>query len=621
MSQATELFQQITALRKRGEVDRALEVLREALRRGGLGPEEVERAGRFIIKARAAAPEAKGTLRVLLLGQCTTSWLVPALTAVAWGQGQACSVAEGGYDNVLQDLARCEAGGPAPDVVALIPWTHRLTGGSASTEGRVEDELAFWRHAWGAAARMGSRVLQLGYDWMTPGAEGYGLAGDPGGPVDLVRAANAAIRRHRPPGSYFLDLEMVSGMMGREAFYDPRRYHWTKQPFSERGTLRLAEHLWAGARALTTGPKKVLVLDLDNTLWGGVVGETGPLGVALGESPDGEAYRAFQGHAKALSRRGIVLAVASKNNEADGREPFEKNPEMVLRLDDIAAAEINWEPKGTTIRRIAEALSLGLDSFVFFDDNPAEREQVRQAIPEVAVVEVPAEPAEYVRALQAGLWFETAALTEADTARADQYAVERKRRELQQTAGSMEDYLRSLEMRADVRDIDEADLMRVVQLLGKTNQFNLTTRRHAREDVLRLLSAPDAIGVTVRVEDRFGDHGLIGVLIAVPAEDDPRVLRVDTWLMSCRVIGRTVEEFFVGELLARARRRGYRRILGEYIPTRKNALVGDLYDRMGFRRLEAADDGSVHYELEVDAAVRPVTYLVLKQATCLVESA
>ncbi len=513
------------------------------------------------------------------------------------------------------------AQGPGPDVVALIPWTQRLAGGSGSTEVRVEDELAFWRHAWEAAARMGSRVLQLGYDWMTPGAEGFGLSGESGGPVDLARAAGAALRHHRPPGSYFLDLEMVSGMMGREAFYDPRRYYWTKQPFSERGTVRLAEHLFAGVRALTTGPKKVLVLDLDNTLWGGVVGETGPLGVALGESPDGEAYRAFQKHAKALSRRGIVLAVASKNNEADGREPFEKNPEMVLGLDDIAAAEINWEPKGTTIRRIAEALNLGLDSFVFFDDNPAEREQVRQAIPEVAVADVPAEPAEYVRALEAGLWFETTSLTEADRARAEQYAVERKRRELQRSAGSMEDYLRSLKMQADVREIDEADLMRVVQLLGKTNQFNLTTRRHSREDVLRLLALPDAVGLTVRVADRFGDHGLIGVLIAAAADDDPRTLRVDTWLMSCRVIGRTVEEFFVAELLSGAGRLGYRRILGEYIPTKKNALVADLYDRMGFRRVEAGPDGSVHYELAMDQAPQPVTYLLPKPATCLIESA
>jgi FkbH-like protein len=474
----------------------------------------------------------------------------------------------------------------------------------------VEDELGFWRTAWDAAGRMGSRVLQIGYDWMSPGAEGFGLAGEPPHPVELIRAANGALRQHRPPGSYFLDLELVSGMMGREAFYDPRRYHWTKQPFSERGLVRLAEHVWAGVRALTTGPKKVLVLDLDNTLWGGVVGETGPLGVALGESPDGEAFRAFQGHVKALSRRGIVLAVASKNNEADGREPFERNPDMILGLDDIAAAEINWEPKGTTIRRIAETLSLGLDSFVFFDDNPAEREQVRRAAPEVAVVEVPPEPAEYVRALQAGLWFETTSLTEADRTRAEQYAVERKRRELQQSTGSMEDYLRSLEMRADVRAIDEPDLMRVVQLLAKTNQFNLTTRRHTRDDVLRLLRLPDAIGMTLRVRDRFGDHGLIGVMIAVPAEDSFRALQIDTWLMSCRVIGRTVEQFFFGELLERARRLGYGEIIGEYLPTPKNAPVSELYDSLGFRRWKVGDDRSVIYSLEVDGATRPLTFVV-----------
>jgi FkbH-like protein len=620
MIDSSELFRQVAALRKGGETDRALDLLRDGIRRGRLEHDEIERAGRFIMKARAGSAEAKGTIRIHLQGQCTTSWLIPAVTAVGWGESQICAVTEGGYDTVLQDLERMAAEDSAPDVVVLIPWIQRLTGGAGAAAERVENELAFWRHAWDLAARMGSRVLQVGYDWMTPGAEGYCLSGEPGGAVGVIRAATEALRENRPVGSYFVDLEMVSGMMGRETFYDPRRYYWTKQPFSERGTVRLAEHLFGGVRALTTGPKKVLVLDLDNTLWGGVVGETGPLGVALGDSPDGEAYRAFQKHAKALSRRGIVLAVASKNNDADGREPFEKNPDMVLSLDDIAAAEINWEPKGTTIRRLAETLNLGVDSFVFFDDNPAEREQVRQALPEVAVPEVPTEPAEYVRALQAGLWFEAAAVTEADAVRAEQYAVERKRRELQQSATSMEDYLRSLEMLADVRDIDEADLLRVVQLLGKTNQFNLTTRRHSREDVLRLLAARDSIGLTVRMEDRFGDHGLIGLLIAGPTEEDPQSLRVDTWLMSCRVIGRTVEEFFVSELLDRARRLGYRRILGEFIPTKKNALVSKLYDRMGFRRIDEATDGTVAYVLELDEAVQPATYLVCKRTQAVAVS-
>ena len=284
MSTSPDLFKQLVAMRKQGRVNQALALLRDALNRGRLGPEEIDRAGRFIQKARADAADAKGTLRVHLLGQCTTSWLVPAVTAIAWGQGQACSITEAGYDTILQDLNRLSAEPKGPDVVVLIPWTQRLSGGSGSVAERVEDELTFWRHAWEAAGRMGSRILQVGYDWMSPGAEGFGLAGETGGPVDLVRAANAALRQHRPPGSYFLDLELVSGMMGRDSFYDPRRYYWTKQPFSERGVVRLADHLWAGARALTTGPKKVLVLDLDNTLWGGVVGETGALGVALGES-------------------------------------------------------------------------------------------------------------------------------------------------------------------------------------------------------------------------------------------------------------------------------------------------------------------------------------------------
>jgi FkbH-like protein len=616
MTSAPELFKQISAMRKAGHVDAALDLLRDAICRNQLGAEEIERAGRFIQKARSDGAGAKGALRVHILGMCTTSWLLPAVTAFAWGQGHLCSLSEGGYDTILQDLTRLSADPRGPDVVVLLPWTQRLIDGAAPLAERLEGELSFWHRAWEIAGGMRSRILQVGYDWMTPGALGFGLAGEPESPVEIVRAANSRLRQHRPPGSYFLDLELVSGMMGRESFYDPRRYYWTKQPFSERGLVRLAEHIWAGTRALLTGPKKALVLDLDNTLWGGVVGETGALGVALGESADGEAYRAFQKHVKALSKRGIVLAIASKNNPADGREPFEKNPEMVLGLDDIAASEINWEPKGTTIRRLAETLSLGLDSFVFFDDNPAEREQVRQSIPEVAVANVPADPAEYTRALEAGLWFETTSLTEADHERAKQYAVERKRRELQQSVGTMEDYLRSLEMRAEVREIDEADLMRVVQLLAKTNQFNLTTRRHSGDDVMRLLASPNAIGLTLRVEDRFGDHGLIGVLIAVPADDDPGVLTVDSSLMSCRVIGRTVEEFFIGELLERARELGFRTIRGEYIPTKKNALVSELYDRFGFSRDRVDDAGTVYYSLDLEGAKRPTTYLARKEMAC-----
>ena len=490
----------------------------------------------------------------------------------------------------------------------MLPWNQRLLGGPGDPQERVDAELSFWQQAWGlASGRLGARVLQVGYDWVIPGAQGHHLAGRPEGVVGLVNALNGRLRAELPPGAYFLDLDQVSGTMGRSSFYDMRRYYWTKQPFGESGCVELARHLWAGIRALTTGPKKVLVLDLDNTLWGGVVGETGPLGVALGESADGDAYRAFQKHAKELASRGVVLALASKNNLKDALEPFEKNREMVLTLEDVAAYEINWEPKGTTIARLAATLNLGLDSFVFFDDNPAEREQVLQALPEVEVVDVPEDPSEYVRALQAGLWFETTGLTEEDAMRAAQYAVERQRRELEQSATSMDDYLRSLEMVADVREIDEGDLQRVVQLLSKTNQFNLTTRRHAREDVLGLLDRPGSIGMTVRVRDKFGDHGLVAVLIGVPEGVD--ALKVDTWLMSCRVIGRTVEQFCFRALWERARALGHRRIIGEYVPSAKNALVVDLYDTLGLRRIEGAPKNGVLYEADLVGAEPPPTFV------------
>jgi FkbH-like protein len=247
---------------------------------------------------------------------------------------------------------------------------------------------------------------------------------------------------------------------------------------------------------------------------------------------------------------------------------------------------------------------------VFFDDNPAEREHVRQSLPEVEVVEVPEDPAEYVRALQSGCWFETTDLTDEDSMRAWQYAREWQRRELEQSSASLEDYLRSLEMRAVVRPIDEPDLPRVVQLLAKTNQFNLTTRRHSREEVLVLLREPNAMGLTLRLSDRFGDHGLIAVMIGVPdARDDVPTLRIDSWLMSCRVIGRTVEQCSFRALLERASPLGYRRILGEYIPTPKNALVRELYESLGFHGIAGVSGQRTLHQFEVGAMTAPTTFV------------
>ncbi|MBU1432775.1 HAD-IIIC family phosphatase, partial [Myxococcota bacterium] len=444
------------ALLKSNEAPHALKVVADALRGLALSPAEVDKAGRWLRKALSSPSAPPPSLRVYLLGQITTSWLTTALMAEALQRGALIWVDEAGYDQILQESLRpIEA-----DVVVLLPWSKRLVEGADAAAERVALEVGFWRQVWAnleaQAVGRALRLIQVGYDLVSAGAEGVAPAGAPGGALDRVAQVNAALRAALPSSAYFLDLGYLAGEHGRRAFYDPRRYHWTKQPFSELGVVALAAALWAGVRALLTGPKKVLVLDLDNTLWGGVVGDEGPLGIVVGGGPDGEAFAAFQRHCKALSARGVLLAVASKNHPEDAREPFEVNPEMQLRLSDFAAFEASWAPKSLSLTHMAQTLRLGLDAFVFFDDNPAERALIQAHLPEVEVVDVPPDPAEYIRALEAGRWFEAAQITTADQARAAQYQLEGARRALEAEAGSLDDYLASLQMRGAVADLHDA---------------------------------------------------------------------------------------------------------------------------------------------------------------------
>ncbi|MBL4844355.1 MAG: HAD-IIIC family phosphatase [Planctomycetes bacterium] len=592
-------------LRREGKTAEALSLLRRVLADGELPPPKLDAAGRFVQKA-IAADQLESRVRVLVLGQATTSYLSLVLAALGWREGVAIELHEGDYDNVIQELLVTTE---PPDVVVLLPWTQRLlASGERSSDERIADELAFWRQAWARVVALGSRLIQVGYDWVGPGSGGY-ASGDV---LPLIRDADQALRAALPPGAFWVDLRALAGHHGRRSFYDARGYHWTKQPFSVEGLAWLAAHLWAGVRALTTGPKKVLVLDLDNTLWGGVVGEEGPEGVRVGgQDPEGAAYLAFQRHAKALSERGVVLAVCSKNNLADGREPFVVNPDMALALSDFGAFEASWDPKSVAIARIASTLRLGLDSFVFFDDNPVERAEVRAALPEVAVVDVPPDPADYVRALEEGLYFEAARFHEADRQRARQYQAEAQRREVHHEAISLDDYLTSLEMRGRASEIDEESLPRVIQLVGKTNQFNLTTRRHSEGEVRRILTTERSVHVALRLEDRFGDYGLIGVVLGVPHASEPRVLRLDTWLMSCRAIGRTVEDFTLDCIAHRARELGYAELEGEFFPTAKNAPVQDLFGRLGFRSEGDLDGGGLRFRLGLDEFTGATTFVQL----------
>ena len=415
--------------------------------------------------------------------------------------------------------------------------------------------------------------------------------------------ANQGLRKTLPDAAIWFDVDALSSWTGKQQFYSQRNYFWTKQPYSDAGLTELAHGLARTVQIIQRGTHKVLILDLDNTLWGGVVAEEGPLGVTIGGGPDGEAFEAFQRYVKALTDRGILLAICSKNDDPIAREPFERNPEMVLTLADFAAFQASWQPKSESIRQIAAELRLGADSFVFFDDNPAEREEVRLALPDVLVVDVPPDPADYTLALAETGAFDSLRRTDEDLLRTQQYRVESERREAEQGFTDMGAYLQHLQMKATVVPIDETRLPRVSQLVGKTNQFNLTTRRHSSEQLQAMIAIPGTIAFAVSLSDRFGDYGLIAVLIGV--RESPDVLRIDTWLMSCRVIGRTVEAFVLNTLVDRARGQGYQGLLGEYIQTKKNNLVADLYDRLGFE-----DQDTCRWYLALDEALSAETHVV-----------
>jgi FkbH-like protein len=584
-----------------GKAGDAIDVVRSALRRDAIPPHAIARAGALLNDALRDA-HASATL-VLLLGQATTSWLAPAIAAMGAADGLTLATRDGQFDQVLQDLSALPASGSHDTVLVLLPWSDRLLApGDRTADARAADEVEYWQQVWAAARTRGiSRIVQIGYDWLGPGPLGHHLGTRNGGAIDVVRRTNDALRAALPEGAWLVALDEISGSEGRRDFYDRRALHWTRDPFSDVGRVALARHVVAGIRALTSGPRKALVLDLDNTLWGGVVGEVGVHGVALGSTPEGEAFLAFQWYVKGLAARGVLLAVCSKNNPEDALEPFASHPNTVLRADDFAAFEASWDPKVDGLRRIADALRLGLDSLVFFDDNPAERDLVRRALPEVAVIEVPAEPAEFVRALEEALVFETVALTAEDSRRSAMYASERRRRaEGPPDGDAVEEHLRGLEMVASIAPLNEADLPRAVQLLGKTNQFNLTTRRHGADRVRAFMEGPRAVARTLRLRDRFGDHGLVGLLLAEPSADDARTLVVDTLLMSCRVIGRTAEHALVAHLLAEACAMGYETVRGLYRPSAKNGQVRALWPAMGFR--PASDDASDEAEA-FDASV------------------
>jgi FkbH-like protein len=395
---------------------------------------------------------------------------------------------------------------------------------------------------------------------------------------------------------------------GLDAWYDPALWHRSKQEITPAAGPTYGEYVARIIAARQGRSAKCLVLDLDNTLWGGVIGDDGMDGIVIGQgSALGEGFAELQAYAKELARRGVILAVSSKNDEANALEPFEKHPDMVLRRTDIAAFRADWTDKAANIRAIAQDLNIGLDSLVFLDDNPAERIQVREALPMVSVPEVPDDPAMIPHILADAGYFESLAITAEDLQRSAQYQENIAREQHRANASDLEGFLRGLAMQMVWRRFDTLGMQRIVQLINKTNQFNLTTRRYTDEDVAAILADPRAVGLQIRLLDRFGDNGIIAIIIG--RMEDGATLALDTWLMSCRVLGRQVEATTLNLIAATARAMGATTLRGQYIPTKKNGMVKDHYERLGFTTIAHTEDGGSIATLDISDYVPRPTFI------------
>ena len=556
----------------------------------------------------APADLATKPVRLAILGSCTLAQLHAGIRVAGLRRGIWVDTYENEFGQYLQELSdrSSELHAFAPTAVLFSFDAYHICAGltagldeagAASALAEVKERI---REAW-RLAREAFRcpILQQTILPVHPALLGSNEHRLPGSRAAFVARLNCDLREMADAEGVdlvALDARVAADGMGK--WHDAALWHRSKQEISLTAAPFYGELVGRLLAAKQGRSFKCLVLDLDNTVWGGVIGDDGLEGIVLGQgSPLGEAYVAFQDYARELSRRGIILAVCSKNDETNAIEPFERHPEMVLKRGDIACFVANWSDKASNIRAIAKELNIGIDSLVFIDDNPFERNLVRQELPMVAVPEVADDPTYYPRAIADAGYFEGTAVTDEDRERSGQYQGNRAREELKSSVTDLDSYLRGLEMQLIWRGFDKIGLQRTVQLINKSNQFNLTTRRYTEEDVLAVMDDPRAFGLQLRLLDRFGDNGVIAIVIGRLTDDND--LYIDTWLMSCRVLGRQVEPTTLNLIAQQALRLGAGRLIGEYIPTQKNGMVKDHYAKLGFTGTRADDAGGNQSALDL----------------------
>jgi len=548
--------------------------------------------------------------RLAVLSNSTIDLIVPALVASAARHGIALEVVQPSYDQVAQEALTPDSkvNSSKPDAVLFaldyrgLPLKLSL-GDPESAAATVQGAIGYLQ-ALSNGIKASTNAVCIFQSFAPPAESLFGSLDRtlPGTMRSLIDGINRELAEFvSGSGDVLLDVAALAETVGLSDWHDPQLWNMAKFSFSDQLIPLYADHVARVVAAIRGKSGKVLILDLDNTVWGGVIGDDGLDGIQIAQGDArGEAHLAVQRLALDLRQRGIVLAVSSKNTDEVARAPFEKHPEMLLKLDHIAVFQANWNDKATNIQAIAEELSLGLDAMVFLDDNPVERGLVRKLLPQVAVPELPEEPAYYARTLAAGGYFEAVAFASEDLKRAGFYQDNARRASLQKQVGGVDAYLTSLEMSITFQPFDATGRARIVQLINKSNQYNLTTRRYTDPEVTEAENDASVFTLQVRLADIFGDNGMISVVICRPGESGE--WEIDTWLMSCRVLGRKVEHMVLREILGHARVAGIHKLMGVYRPTERNKLVVDHYAKLGFAKAGEEESGLTRWELLVEAA-------------------
>ena len=559
--------------------------LARALKRLLAGPQDQRQDQR---PAKTLTPFKLG-----ILSNATIDFIVPMLEATALRYGICLDVVTGPFGQVMQ--AALDPASPVnaarPDAVLLL-LDHRALPFRQDDSGQwppyQADAALQELNAIRDAVRRNSGAVCLVQTIPAPVAPLFGSldATLAGSMRSAVAAFNSRLALEMAAcGDVLVDVDALAQAVGLNDWHNDRDWNLAKLPFGRHALPLYADAVLRTVAALRGKSRKCLVLDLDNTLWGGVIGDDGLEGIALDPGDArGEAHRAVQAVALDLRRRGIVLAVCSKNDEATARLPFQQHAGMLLKEADITVFVANWEDKASNLERIAQRLDIGLDALVLLDDNPAERAQVREALPQVAVPELGDDPSGFARTLLLAGYFESVAFTPEDLARADQYRGNAQRSELQEGSRDLGQFLRSLEMQIQFAPFQPQGRKRIAQLINKTNQFNLTTRRYTEAQIANMEGAAAIFTLQVGLLDRFGDNGMISALICHRRADE---WEIDSWLMSCRVLNRKVEESVCNHLAQAAKAAGAQRLIGVYRPTTRNGLVAGLFAQLGFERLDS----------------------------------